>query len=626
MAEFKTYDEQGNEVVITKEMFQLRQSTEKIFDQEFETKPTTFLKDAFRRFTKNKSSVVGACIIGLILLLAFIVPIVSPHDIDNTDVSKTFLPPKLFASGFGFWDGTKSYEEIPWDEATQAPAGFSANSVLEITKSVTTLTDYTSQYATGGYMVVINDNIDGKIDYIQNYLTFDVYATDNVQLKLVLGTEEDYLGRKLGSYRVLLTNNEDKEFVLRDWSKDYSTLEVNLSDVIASTANQVTDMKIRIEVEAGDGYETYILIEQLLLSADSTRINDLLSTIQIADASYNTRLGKLESGAFPDGYWQSTGRKLIHNASITYVDFVYDWYNQKLGVKDMIIGKSTMDEYIKKGWCEFDYKTGEFTRLSDKCPINEVYSCEYNLKDRIYNIEVSITMYKYKGYNNMPIFLFGTDESGHDLVTKAFSALRLSLLISLVSSAVCFIFGLCWGSVSGYFGGNIDLAMERFCDILGGVPWIVVMTLAILLLGNNVVTFALALCLTGWMGTAARTRTQFYRFKGREYILASRTLGANDGRLIFKHILPNAMGTIITSSVLMIPSTIFSEATLSYLNLGLQGSNSFGNILSNNQQYLNSYPALIVFPAIIISLIMISFNLFGNGLRDAFNPSLKGSE
>ena len=168
--------------------------------------------------------------------------------------------------------------------------------------------------------------------------------------------------------------------------------------------------------------------------------------------------------------------------------------------------------------------------------------------------------------------------------------------------------------------------MERFCDILGGVPWIVVMTLAILLLGNNVVTFALALCLTGWMGTAARTRTQFYRFKGREYILASRTLGANDGRLIFKHILPNAMGTIITSSVLMIPSTIFSEATLSYLNLGLQGSNSFGNILSNNQQYLNSYPALIVFPAIIISLIMISFNLFGNGLRDAFNPSLKGSE
>ena len=98
------------------------------------------------------------------------------------------------------------------------------------------------------------------------------------------------------------------------------------------------------------------------------------------------------------------------------------------------------------------------------------------------------------------------------------------------------------------------------------------------------------------------------------------------GRLIFRHILPNAMGTIITSSVLMIPSVIFSEASLSYLGLISSSTNSFGIILSSNQSYLNSYPSLIVFPAIIISLIMISFNLFGNGLRDAFNPSLKGSE
>ena len=152
------------------------------------------------------------------------------------------------------------------------------------------------------------------------------------------------------------------------------------------------------------------------------------------------------------------------------------------------------------------------------------------------------------------------------------------------------------------------------------------MTLAILHFGNNFITFFLALCLTGWMGTAARTRTQFYRFKGREYVLASRTLGASDGRLIFKHILPNSLGTIVTASVLMIPSTIFSEATLAYLNLGLQGVQAFGVMMSENQQYLQSSPNLVVFPAIIIALMMISFNLFGNGLRDALNPSLKGSE
>ena len=186
--------------------------------------------------------------------------------------------------------------------------------------------------------------------------------------------------------------------------------------------------------------------------------------------------------------------------------------------------------------------------------------------------------------------------------------------------------GIVWGSISGYFGGTVDLVMERFCEILSGVPWIVVMTLAILLFGNTIFTFALALCMTGWIGTAGRTRTQFYRFKGREYVLASRTLGAKDSRLIFKHILPNALGTIVTSCVLMIPSVIFSEATLAYLNLGLQGVDSFGVLLSDNQQYLSSHPALIVFPAIIISLLMISFNLFGNGLRDALNPSLKGSD
>ena len=108
--------------------------------------------------------------------------------------------------------------------------------------------------------------------------------------------------------------------------------------------------------------------------------------------------------------------------------------------------------------------------------------------------------------------------------------------------------------------------------------------------------------------------------------MASRTLGANDGRLIFKHLLPNAMGTIITSSVLIIPSVIFSEATISYLGIGLAGLPSLGTILSNNQTYLSTFPYLLVFPSVIMALLMISFNLFGNGLRDAFNPSLKGAD
>ena len=289
-----------------------------------------------------------------------------------------------------------------------------------------------------------------------------------------------------------------------------------------------------------------------------------------------------------------------------------------------------MEEYISKGWCTYDFNVGasSFVRLSDNCPIEAVTDQVSTViaEKEVINVVCDVQMYKVLGYKTMPKFILGTDASGFDLFTRAFSSLRTSLGVAIIISAICFVFGLCWGAISGYFGGNVDLFMERFCDILGGMPWIVMMTLAIIIWGNNLFTFTIATCLTGWMGTAATTRTQFYRFKGREYILSSRTLGSSDKRLIFKHILPNSLGTIVTSSVLKIPGVIFSEATLSYLGLGLKGVNSFGTMLSDNQNYLGSHPATILFPAVIISLLMISFNLFGNGLRDALNPSLKGGE
>jgi oligopeptide transport system permease protein len=138
-----------------------------------------------------------------------------------------------------------------------------------------------------------------------------------------------------------------------------------------------------------------------------------------------------------------------------------------------------------------------------------------------------------------------------------------------------------------------------------------------------------AFVLTGWIGPAYRVRTQFYRFKNEEYVLAARTLGASDVRIMWKHIFPNTLGTIITASVLTIPGTIFTESMLSYLkiiNLNSGDITSLGTILSTGQQYMTTYPHIIVPPAVVISLLMISFNLFGNGLRDAFNPSLRGVE
>ena len=138
-----------------------------------------------------------------------------------------------------------------------------------------------------------------------------------------------------------------------------------------------------------------------------------------------------------------------------------------------------------------------------------------------------------------------------------------------------------------------------------------------------------AFVLTGWLGMASRVRMQFYRYKNQEYILAARTLGASDARLMFRHIFPNALGTLITSCALMIPSVVYSESNLSYLgiiNLDSATLSSIGSMLSAGQPMLASYPHMILFPALLISLMMISFNLFGNGLRDAFNPSLRGTE
>ena len=288
-----------------------------------------------------------------------------------------------------------------------------------------------------------------------------------------------------------------------------------------------------------------------------------------------------------------------------------------------------MVNYINNGYCTYDFTIGpeSFVLLDEaNCPITSVDSQYFDERLMIYTMNVTGYNYRFLGYSSYPIYILGTDNQGQDLLKQIFAGLRTSLLLGIGTALVCITFGVIWGSISGYFGGNVDIVMERITDILSGVPWIVVMTLCILHLGNNFGTFILALCLTGWIGTSSVTRSQFYRFKGREYVLAARTLGANDFRLIFRHILPNSIGTLVTNSVLMIPSVIFSEATISYLNLGLQGLPSLGVLLSDNQQFINSYSYLIIWPAVVISLIMISFNLFGNGLRDAFNPSLKGAE
>ena len=247
---------------------------------------------------------------------------------------------------------------------------------------------------------------------------------------------------------------------------------------------------------------------------------------------------------------------------------------------------------------------------------------------------VRVLYKEYYNYKNgfYAVHLFGTNQHGQDIFACLASGARLSFILSISVSIINFFIGVIWGSVSGYYGGAVDLTMERITDILASVPFIVVATLFQMHLADKVGTFPsllFAFILTGWIGIAGRVRTQFYRFKGQEYILAARTLGASDRRLIFRHILPNSLGTIITGTVLIIPGVIFSESFLSFLgiaNLETSGMTSVGTLLAGGQSYLSKFPHMIFFPAVFIALLEISFNLFGNGLRDAFNPSLRGAD
>lgn len=254
--------------------------------------------------------------------------------------------------------------------------------------------------------------------------------------------------------------------------------------------------------------------------------------------------------------------------------------------------------------------------------------------------EVRVNYYEYYIFNHSyvlkdgiekPSFLFGANEEGQDIFTCLASGALFSFAFAISVAAVNLIIGAIYGAIEGYYGGKLDLIMERFSDILSAVPSMIVITLLKLHMGTSgaVLVLFIAFFMTGWIGMASTTRMQFYRYKNQEYVLAARTLGAKDRRIIWKHIFPNALGTLVTSCALVIPSMIYSEVNLSYLGIiSLTSGNltSVGTLLASGQSALMTYAHVALMPSLFLALLLLSFNLFGNGLRDAFNPSLRGSE
>ncbi|GHU71154.1 peptide ABC transporter permease [Clostridia bacterium] len=221
-------------------------------------------------------------------------------------------------------------------------------------------------------------------------------------------------------------------------------------------------------------------------------------------------------------------------------------------------------------------------------------------------------------------YWFGSDVLGRDIFTRVWAGTRVSLYIALVAVAVDMLFGMGYGLISGYFGGKVDMVMQRFVEILNGIPNLIIVTLLIIALKPGLVSITLALMITGWIGMSRIARAQILKLKEQEFVLAAKTLGAKDFSLIFKEILPNIFGQLLIMSMFSIPNAIFTEAFFAFIGIGIPVPGaSLGTLISDAFKSLTTHPYMIIFPVVVLGLLMLSFNLLADGLRDALDPRMK---
>ncbi|GAB6172057.1 dipeptide ABC transporter permease DppC [Paradesulfitobacterium aromaticivorans] len=219
---------------------------------------------------------------------------------------------------------------------------------------------------------------------------------------------------------------------------------------------------------------------------------------------------------------------------------------------------------------------------------------------------------------------FGTDEFGRDLWVRVWWGTRISLFIGIMAALMDLFIGVLYGGISAYYGGKIDNIMQRFIEIVYSIPYLLITILLIVMMGAGIWTIVLAYGITGWISMARLVRGQILSLKEHEYVLAATSLGAGPWRIITKHLIPNALGLIIIQITFTIPQAIFTEAFLSFLGLGVKVPlASLGMLLSDGVGSMRFYPWRLFFPALVFSLMMLSFNLLGDGLRDALDPKLR---
>ncbi|MDN3015075.1 ABC transporter permease [Paenibacillus sp. BSR1-1] len=221
-------------------------------------------------------------------------------------------------------------------------------------------------------------------------------------------------------------------------------------------------------------------------------------------------------------------------------------------------------------------------------------------------------------------YWFGTDNLGRDLFARVWKGTQVSLLIAFMAALIDMLIGVSYGAISGYIGGKLDSFMQRIIEVIVGIPNLIVVVLMILVLKPGIIPIIIALTITGWTSMARVVRAQVLKFKGQEFVLAAKTLGASNGSIIFKHMIPNMFGVIIINTMFSIPNAIFFEAFLSFIGLGLQEPNaSLGTLVNDGFKAMIAFPYQMIIPSVMIALIMVCFNLVADGLRDALDPKMR---
>ncbi|MDQ0270582.1 ABC transporter permease [Cytobacillus purgationiresistens] len=218
----------------------------------------------------------------------------------------------------------------------------------------------------------------------------------------------------------------------------------------------------------------------------------------------------------------------------------------------------------------------------------------------------------------------GTDKFGRDQWTRIWEGTRISLFIAILAALLDLFIGVTYGAVSALIGGKTDNMMQRVIEILVGIPNLIIIILLIMLMKPGILTITIAMVITGWVNMARLMRAQIFKLKEQEFVLAARSLGAGNKRLIVHHLIPNTIGIIVINMMFTIPSAIFTEAFLSFIGLGLQEPTaSLGVLINDGFQGMRNHFYLLLYPAIVIVAIMVSFNILADGMRDALDPRMR---